>query len=59
MHQTVGNALRALTTMNPPAGITEAAQLVDTALANAMYATRAAFHGALNTSPGALVFIAT
>ncbi len=56
MHQSVGNTLRALTTLNPPAGIMTAEQLVDTALAKCMYATRAAFHGGLQTSPGALVF---
>ena len=33
-----------------------ASQMVDTALANTMYATRAALNGTLETSPGALLF---
>ena len=56
MHQAVGNSLRVLTTLNPPAGIDTANQLVETALANTLFATRAALHGSLRTSPGALVF---
>lgn len=56
MHQTVGNSLRAMTTMNPPAGIEHANQLVDTALANCMFATRSALHGSLKASPGSLAF---
>jgi hypothetical protein len=42
--------------MNPSAGITHANQLVDTAIANAMYATRATVHSALKTTPGAMAF---
>ena len=42
--------------MNPPAGIESANQLVDMALANAMYATCAALNGSLNTTPGAAAF---
>jgi transposase InsO family protein len=56
MHQVVGNSLRVLSTMNPPAGITEANQLVDTAIANAMFAHRAAYSSALKTTPGGLAF---
>jgi transposase InsO family protein len=56
MHQSVGNNLRALSTLVPPNGIDTATQLVDTALANTMFATRAALHGTLGTSPGALAF---
>ena len=56
MHQTVGNTLRALQTLNPPAGIHDANHLIDTALANCMYATRTAISGALGVSPGAMVF---
>jgi hypothetical protein len=42
--------------MNPPApGIAHANQLVDTAIANTMYATRATVHSALKTTPGAMV----
>ena len=56
MHLVVGNALRALSTLNPPAGIVEANQLVDTALANAMFAHRSAFNSAIKTTPGGLAF---
>jgi transposase InsO family protein len=56
MHQSVGNSLRVLRRWIPPAGITDARQLVDTALANAMYATRASLHSALQMTPGALSF---
>jgi transposase InsO family protein len=41
MHQSVGNSLRVLRQWTPPAGINDANMLVDTALANAIYATRA------------------
>jgi len=56
MHQTVGNILRALQSMQPPAGVEDANRLVDTALANCVFATRAALHGTLKGSPGSLVF---
>ena len=56
MHQTVGNTLRALYSMNPPDGINSANRLVDTALATCMYATRTALHGGLRASPGSLAF---
>jgi hypothetical protein len=56
MHQSVGNSLRVLKQWNPPAGLNDAHALVDAALANAMYATRASFHSGLQTTPGALAF---
>jgi hypothetical protein len=56
MHQTVGNVLRAMISLNPPAGIELANQMVDTALANCLYATRTAFHSSLQGSPGSLSF---
>ena len=56
MHQTVGNSLRAMIVMQPPAGIDSANRLVDTALANCMFATRAALHSGLQASPGSLAF---
>jgi transposase InsO family protein len=56
MHQTVGNSLRVLSTLHPPEGIQDARQLVDTAVADAVYATRATFHSSLKTAPGALAF---
>jgi hypothetical protein len=42
--------------MNLPAGITYANQLVDTVIANAMYATCATVHSAFKTTPGAMAF---
>jgi len=56
MHQVVGNALRVLSTMTPPAGIADASQLVDTALSNAMFAHRATYHSSIRTTPGAMAF---
>jgi hypothetical protein len=56
MHQSVGNSLRILRRWNPPAGVNDANQLIDTALANAMYATCASLHSGLQTTPGALSF---
>ena len=48
--------LRTLATFNPPAGIDSANHLVDTALANCMFATHAALHGPLKTTPGGIAF---
>jgi len=56
MHQAVGNSLRVLHRWNPPDGLANAQALVDAALANAMYATRASYHSGLQTTPGALAF---
>jgi transposase InsO family protein len=56
MHQSIGNSLRVLSTMRPPAGIQHPHQVLDTAIANAMYATRCTYHSALQTTPGGLAF---
>ena len=56
MHQTVGNMLRAMISLNPPDGVDSAKALVDTALANCLFATRSAIHGSLKASPGSLAF---
>jgi transposase InsO family protein len=56
MHQAVGNSLRVLRQWIPPAGVDDARQLVNTALSNAMYATRASFHSGIKSTPGALAF---
>ena len=56
MHQTIGNTLRVLSTLNPPEGVAQAEQLVDTAIADAVYATRCTYHSALKTTPGGLAF---
>jgi hypothetical protein len=42
--------------MDPPYGAENALQLVDTAIADAVYATRCTLHSALGTTPGALAF---
>jgi hypothetical protein len=56
MHQTVGNILRTLLHAHPPNNIVQAQDIMDTALATAPHATRAAIHCTLHISPGALVF---
>jgi hypothetical protein len=42
--------------MDAPNHLDDAHLLIDTALANAMYAMRATFHSGLMTTPGALSF---
>ena len=42
--------------MNPPNGINTANQLVDSALANCMFATRTAIHGSIKASTGSIAF---
>ena len=56
MHQSVGNTLRVLWDTQPPQGINDAVQLVDTAIATAVYATRTTFNSSLNATPGGLAF---
>ena len=56
MHQTVGNVLRTLLHVNPPATTGEAKKLVDEALSTAMHAMRSCIHTTLGGSPGSLVF---
>jgi hypothetical protein len=56
MHQAVGNSLSVLKQWTPPNHLDDAHLLVDTALANAMYAMHATFHSGLMTTPGALSF---
>ena len=56
MHQAVGNSLRVLRQLNPPAGAQTPQALLDTALANAMYATRSSYNSAILTTPGAMAF---
>jgi transposase InsO family protein len=56
MHQAIGNTLRVLYTMEPPQGVVQAEQLVDTAIADAVYATRCTYHSTLKTTPGGLAF---
>ncbi|KAG7355485.1 reverse transcriptase RNA-dependent DNA polymerase [Nitzschia inconspicua] len=56
MHQAIGNALRVLSTMEPPRGHSSDKQLVDTAIADAVYAARCIYSSALKTTPGGLAF---
>jgi hypothetical protein len=56
MHHSVAQSLQVLSHANPVHDIHEARLLVDTALQTATYAVRAAIHGALKISPGALIF---
>lgn len=56
MHQTIGNSLRVLVTLDHPFDQASAEQLVDTAIANAVYAHRCTYHGTIATTPGALAF---
>jgi len=56
MHQVVGNALRVLLYTQPPQDDQQATMIVDTALQTAAYSIRAAVHGTMRISPGALVY---
>lgn len=56
MHQTVGNALRTLQTLNPPHGVNDAMELINVAIAEAMFAHRSSFSEALSSTPGAIAF---
>jgi transposase InsO family protein len=56
MHQTIGNTLRTLSTLHPPEGLAQAEHLVDTAIADTVYATRCTYHSTLKTTPGGLAF---
>jgi hypothetical protein len=56
MHQSVGNALRTYLHGHPPTDEQQATEIIDSALASAMYAVRATVHGSLRNSPGALAF---
>lgn len=56
MHQTIGNILRTLTHVNPPANEQQARQIVENALATAMHATRCGVSRSLGISSGAFVF---
>ena len=56
MHQTVGNILRVNIHSNPPQNMTQARDMVDEALANAMHAMRTTVATTLGSTPGALAF---
>jgi hypothetical protein len=54
--QSVGNSLHVLRQWTPPVGINDAITLMETALANAIYATHATYNSSLRTALGAMVF---
>ena len=56
MHQTMANQLRPILMQNPPQNLHEAENLVDTMLANTVYALRTAVHTTLQSSPAAIAF---
>ena len=56
MHQTVANVLRTTLATYQPANLEQANQIVENALATAVYATRCAVSQSIGTSPGNLVF---
>ena len=56
MHQTVGNILRVNIHSTPPQNMTQARDMVDKALANAMHAMRTTVATTLGSTPGALAF---
>jgi transposase InsO family protein len=56
MHQAIGNTLRVLVSMDPPQGASQAEHLIDTAIADAVYATLCTYHSALTTTPGGVAF---
>ena len=56
MHSTIGDMLRTTVSTHPPRDVAEAYEIVDSSLASAQYAIRAAIHRTLQISPGALVF---
>lgn len=56
VHQTVENVLMTLLKTHPPDNVNTAAELMDSALATAVHATRCVVHGSTGFSPGALSF---
>ena len=56
MHQTIGNSLRVLKEIQHPFNVQDAYQLVDTAIANAVFAHRSSYHGTIASTPGSLAF---
>ena len=56
LHHTIGDMLRALVLSNPPVDVAHGYDLIDSCLASAQFAARAAVHTTLDVSPGALSF---
>jgi transposase InsO family protein len=59
VHQAIGNTLRVLTTLNPPQGVVNAEHLVDTAIADTVYALRCTYHSSLKQHPEDWHLVAT
>ena len=62
-HQSIGNSLRVLSTLEPPSGVDgfahtmeTANRIIDTAIANTIFALRSTYSSSINTTPGGLVF---
>ena len=56
MHQTVENILRTILYSSPPCNMTQARDIVDQALSQAMHATRTTVMTTIGSSPGSLAF---
>jgi transposase InsO family protein len=56
LHQSVGNALRVFLSQGIPFNVFNIAELVDSALATALHATRSTIHRTLGMTPGGIVF---
>ncbi len=56
LHQSVGNTLLILFSANPPANVTNVAEMIDAALATALHAACSAIHRTLGVLPGGMVF---
>ena len=56
MHQTIGDILQVILHTNSPTNMVDANQVMDNALATAMYASRCTVSFPIQTTPGALVY---
>ena len=56
LHQSVGNALRVFLSQEIPYNITNVAELVNSAIATALHASRATIHRTLGMLPGNIIF---
>ncbi len=56
MHQSIGNTLRVLASMDPPQGNQTANQLVDTALTTAVFVSQSTLSSALSITPDGIAF---
>jgi transposase InsO family protein len=56
MHQSIGNSLRVLKELQHPFNVADAEQLVDTAIAIAVFSHRSSYHGSIASTPGSLAF---